>query len=280
MGPDRLAVVANTGDDVELYGVHVAPDPDLITYWLADLIDERGYGIRGDSWQVMAALEAAGRPTWFRLGDRDLAMCLLRTEALRGGARLTEAHAAVVRAAGVRARVLPMCDEPVRTRVRHAGRRWPFQEYMIVGRARGPVEGVKLEGIEAARPTPEVREALARAEAVVLGPSNPIISLGPILAVPGMREAIASARAPVVAVSPFVGGRALKGPTELFCAQAGIEPSAAGVARHLGGLVDGVVADERVPGRRALALDTRMDALPAMRRVAERTLEFAASLRA
>jgi LPPG:FO 2-phospho-L-lactate transferase len=278
VGPDRLAVVANTGDDVELYGVHVAPDPDLITYWLADLIDERGYGIRGDSWQVMAALEAAGRPAWFRLGDRDLAMCLLRTEALRAGARLTEAHAAVVRAAGVRARVLPMCDEPVRTHVRHAGRRWPFQEYMVLGGARGPVEGVELAGVEAARPAPEVRGALARAEAVVVGPSNPVISIGPILAVPGMREAIASARAPVVAVSPFVGGRALKGPTELFCAHAGIEPSAAGLARHLGELVDGIVADEPVPGRRALELNTRMDSAAARRRVAERTLELAASL--
>ena len=125
-------VVANTGDDAEVYGVHVSPDPDLVTYWLADEIDERGYGLRGDTWQVMDALEAAGRPAWFRLGDRDLAMCLIRTEELRAGRPLTEAHAAVVEALGVAARVLPMADEPVATRVHHGGRTLPFQEYMIV----------------------------------------------------------------------------------------------------------------------------------------------------
>lgn len=272
-------MIANTGDDAEPYGVHVSPDPDLITYWLADLIDERGFGVRGDSWQVMSALEAAGRPTWFRLGDRDLAMCLIRTELLRSGRRLTDAHAAVVAAAGVRARVLPMCDEPVRTEVVHAGRRRPFQEYMILAGAAGPVEGVELRAIEAARPTPEAFAAVAGAEAVIVGPSNPVVSIGPILAVPGMREALAAAPAPVVAVSPFVGGRALKGPTELFCAQAGIEPSAAGVARHLGALLDGMVADEPVPGTPAIELDTRMDTPLARRRVAARTLEFARSLR-
>ena len=148
----------------------MAPDPDLITYWLADEIDERGFGLRGDSWEVMDALAAAGRPTWFRLGDRDLAMCLIRTEALRGGARLTEAHTAVVEAMGVGALVLPMSDEPVATFVRHRGRRLPFQEYMIVERAAPPVEGVELEGVERARPTDDVLAALASAELIVIGP--------------------------------------------------------------------------------------------------------------
>jgi LPPG:FO 2-phospho-L-lactate transferase len=274
-----LTVVANTGDDVEMYGAHVSPDPDLVTYWLADAIDERGFGIRGDTWDVMGALEDAGEPVWFRLGDRDLAMCLIRTARLRSGARLTEAHAAVVRAMGVAAPVLPMCDEPVSTHVLSAGRAVPFQEFMIVERAAAPVDGVELRGIGAARPTPEVLEAIAAAEAIVIGPSNPVISIGPILAVPGMREAVRDAPAPVVAVSPFVGGRSIKGPTEAFCAQAGIELSAAGVARAYEGLVDGVVADDPLHGLPAIETDTLMDSPADRRRVAERTLDLARTLR-
>ena len=280
MGPDELAVIANTGDDAEPYGVHVSPDPDLVTYWLADVIDERGYGIGGDTWNVMAALESAGRPSWFRLGDRDLAMCLVRTELLRCGARLTDAHAAVVHAMGVRSRVLPMCDEPVRTEVRARGRPRPFQEFMILDRARGPIEDVELRGVEKARPTTDVLAALAEADVVVIGPSNPVASIGPILAVPGMREALAGSPAPVVAVSPFVGGRAVKGPTELFCAQAGVEVSAAGIARFYSGLIDGLVADEPVEGLPALEIDTLMDTPAARAALAAATLEFAAGLSA
>jgi LPPG:FO 2-phospho-L-lactate transferase len=275
---DDLAVVANTADDVEVYGVHVSPDPDLVTYWLADAIDERGYGIRGDSWQVMEALERAGRPTWFRLGDRDLAMCLVRTELLRGGRRLTEAHAAVVEGMGAPARVLPMCDEPVATQITSGGRTLPFQEFMIVEQARGPIEGVELRGVGSARPTDEVLAALAEAEAIVIGPSNPVISIGPILAVPGMREAVSGSPAPVVAVSPFIGGRAVKGPTELFCEFAGIVPRAAGVVRAYGDILDGIVADEPVDEIPSLVEDTLMDSPEARRRVASRTLELAQSL--
>jgi LPPG:FO 2-phospho-L-lactate transferase len=275
---DELVVVANTGDDVEVYGVHVSPDPDLVTYWLADAIDVRGYGIRGDTWEVMGALEAAGRDTWFRLGDRDLAMCLLRTELLHEGERLTDAHAAVVRGMGVGARVLPMCDEPVRTRVKARGEWRPFQEFMIVEHAAGPVEDVAFAGVEDASPTADVLAALAEAEMVLIGPSNPVASIGPILALPGMRAALAGARAPVVAVSPFVAGRAVKGPTELFCAAAGLEVGAAGVARAYAGLLDGVVADEEVSALPALRADTVMDTSEARARVAATSLEFAASL--
>jgi LPPG:FO 2-phospho-L-lactate transferase len=275
---DDVAVVANTADDVEVYGVHVSPDPDLVTYWLADAIDERGYGIRGDTWRVMEALERAGRPTWFRLGDRDLAMCLVRTELLRDGHRLTEAHAAVVEGMGVRAGVLPMCDEPVATLVTSRGRTLPFQEFMIVERAEGPVEGVEFRGVESARPTPDVLAALAEAEAIVIGPSNPVVSIDPILAVPGMREAVAGSLAPVVAVSPFVGGRALKGPTELFCEFAGIELSAAGIVGTYGDVLDGIVADEPIDEIPSLVEDTLMDSAHARRRVASKTLELARSL--
>ena len=278
MGADELTVIANTADDVEVYGVHVSPDPDLVTYWLADAIDERGYGIRGDTWEVMGALEQAGQPTWFRLGDRDLAMCLLRTERLRGGDRLTEAHAAVVSAMGVGASVLPMADEPVRTFVRSNGRRRPLQEYMIVEGAHAAVEGVELEGVAEARPTPEALQALADSEAIVIGPSNPVISIGPILAVPGMAEALRSASAPVVAVSPFVGGRSLKGPTEAFCAHAGIERSAAGIARAYGDVLHGMVSDESVDTMPALQTDTLMADAESRRRLAATTLDFAATL--
>ena len=274
----ELTVIANTGDDTEVYGVHVAPDPDLVTYWLADEIDERGYGLRGDTWGVMEALERAGRPSWFRLGDGDLSMCLIRTEELRAGARLTDAHARVVEAMGVASRVLPMTDEPVPTRVLAAGRWWALQEFMIVNRAQGPVEDVDLASVSSAGPTPEVLEAIASAEAVVIGPSNPVISIGPILALPGMHDALVGTHAPVVAVSPFVGGRVLKGPTATFCEHAGIAKSAQGIADAYGEVIDGVVADEPAEGLPSLEIETLMDDVPSMRRVAEKTLDFAASL--
>jgi LPPG:FO 2-phospho-L-lactate transferase len=276
---DQLTVVANTGDDVEMYGVHVSPDPDLVTYWLADAIDERGWGLAGDTWQVMDALESAGRPHWFRLGDRDLAMCLVRTERLRAGETLTQAHDAVVDALGVDARVLPMSDQPVSTWVTARGRTVPFQEFMIVERAEGPVEAVELRGLESARPSDAVLQAVAEAEAIVIGPSNPVISIGPILALPGMREALRAAPAPVVAVSPFVGGRVLKGPTDLFCEHAGIAMSAAGIAGAYDDLVDGIVADEPAGRSSELVTDTFMQSAEDRVRLAREVLDFAASLR-
>ena len=275
---EHLVVVANTADDVDVYGVHVSPDPDLVTYWLADEIDERGWGLRDDTWQVMEALERAGRPHWFRLGDRDLAMCLLRTEQLRAGRTLTEAHRTVVEAMGVGAHVLPMSDEPVSTWVGARGRTLPFQEFMIVEQAEGPVEAVELRGLERARPSDAVLQAIADADAIVIGPSNPVISIGPILALPGMREALRAAPAPVVAVSPFVGGRSMKGPTEAFCEQAGIEPSASGVARAYAEVLDGIVADEPAEGLPALVTDTLMEGAEDRARLAREVVDFAASL--
>jgi LPPG:FO 2-phospho-L-lactate transferase len=277
---DDLTVIANTADDIDVYGVHVSPDPDLVTYWLADEIDERGWGLRGDSWRVMEALERAGRPHWFRLGDRDLAMCLIRTERLRAGEPLTRAHQAVVDALGVGARVLPMSDQPVSTWVTARGHSLPFQEFMIVERAAGPIEGVELRGLEEARPSDAALQTVAEAEAIVIGPSNPVISIGPILALPGMREALRAAAAPVVAVSPFVGGRVLKGPTEPFCEQAGIATSAAGIASAYAGLIDGIVADEPASAVPELVTDTLMDTPRDRARVAREVLDFAASLSA
>ena len=275
---DDLTVVANTADDVEIYGVHVSPDPDLVTYWLADQIDERGWGLKGDTWRVMEALERAGRPHWFRLGDRDLAMCLLRTERLRAGETLTLAHQAVVDALRVEARVLPMSDQPVATWVAARGNTLPFQEFMIVERAEGPVEGVELRGLESARPSDAVLQVVAEAEAIVIGPSNPVISIGPILMLPGMREALRAAPAPVVAVSPFVGGRAVKGPTDLFSEQVGIATSAAGIAAAYGDVLDGIIADEPAGGPAELVTATLMQTADDRERLAREVLEFASSL--
>jgi LPPG:FO 2-phospho-L-lactate transferase len=275
---DELVVIANTGDDAEAYGGHVSPDPDLVTFWLADRIDERGWGLAGDTFHVMEGLRELGDEVWFNLGDRDLALCLRRARRLSEGARLTDAIDEARRALGVAARVVPMCDEPVRTQVRNAAGWHGFQEFMIRERAAGPVEGVELRGIEAARATPEVLDAIAEAEAIVIGPSNPVISIGPILAVPGIREALRAAPAPVVAVSPLVRGAVLKGPTDHFLAWAGHPLTSEGIAAHYDGLLDGLVADERADTLPTLVTDVEMGDADARRRVARETLTFAGAL--
>jgi LPPG:FO 2-phospho-L-lactate transferase len=280
LGAGELAVIANTGDDVEMYGVHVSPDPDLVAFTLADVIDDRGWGIEGDTFEVMDALERADRPAWFRLGDRDLAMCLLRTERLQAGERLTLAHAEVCRALGLQVDVIPMSDDPVRTQVKLDGRWLPFQEFMIAegGKHGGEIEDVELIGMDEARPSPEALSAIERSDAIVLGPSNPVISIGPILAVSGIQEAVAESGAPVVAVSPFVHGRAIKGPTEDFCRWAGLPLGTECVFEAYADLIDGAVADEPAGNLPVHVTETLMDSPDARRRLAEETLEFAASL--
>jgi LPPG:FO 2-phospho-L-lactate transferase len=273
---DELTVIANTADDVEIYGAHVSPDPDLITFWLADRIDERGWGLAGDSFHVMDGLRELGDEVWFNLGDRDLALCLRRARRLAEGARLTEAIDETRRALDIQARVLPMCDEPVRTHVRARGQWRAFQEFMIRERAAGPVEDVELRGIEAARPTPEVLEALTHADAIVIGPSNPIISIGPILAL--VRGTIQEAPAPVVAVSPLVRGTVLKGPTDEFLAWTGHPLTSEGIAAHYAGLLDGLVADERADSVPTLVTDVEMGDHAARRRVAREVLAFSSAL--
>jgi LPPG:FO 2-phospho-L-lactate transferase len=281
---DELAVVANTGDDIVVLGVLVSPDPDLVTYWLADEIDaDRGWGIRGDSFTVFERLVELGAPDWFALSDRDLATCLRRTERLAAGRRLTEAQAEIAAALGARARVLPMSDDPVRTRVRTAQGWRDFQEFLVRERAEPAIEAVEFAGADRASMSPEVGEALAAAEAIVIGPSNPVISIGPILAVPGIREAIATCGARVVAVSPFVAGEVIKGPTDKFMRAIGLKPSTAGVAAAYEGLIDGIVVDAGDPDRppagvESLVVPTLMDDARTRREVAERTLDFARSL--
>jgi LPPG:FO 2-phospho-L-lactate transferase len=278
---DDLVVVANTADDVEIYGAYVSPDPDLCAFWLADRIDDRGWGLDGDSFNVMDGLRELGVDVWFNLGDRDLALGVERARRLAAGERLTEAHGALMAALGVRIPVLPMADEPVRTEVTARGRTWPFQEFMIRERAEGPIEDVRFAGADAARATPEVLDAIGGACAIVIGPSNPVISIGPILAVPGVRDALAAAAAPVVAVSPVVGGQILKGPTRQFLEWAGQEVSAAGVAAAYDGLLDAIVADENLslPTLPVLRTDTLMDDAQSRARLAGEVLAFADALR-
>jgi LPPG:FO 2-phospho-L-lactate transferase len=279
VGADDLVVIANTGDDLEIYGAYVSPDPDLVTFWLADRIDARGWGLDADTFAVMEGLREVGVDIWFNLGDRDLAVGVERARLLAAGERLTNAHAAVARSLGVAARVLPMSDRPVRTRVLAHGRWWPFQEFMIKGEAAGPVDDVEFAGARAARPTPEVLGAIAQARAVVIGPSNPVISIAPILAVDGMRLALQNGSAKIVAVSPIVRGEVLKPATVPFMEWAGHPLSSAGIAAYYDGVIDGLVADERTGAVPVLETDVLMGDDDGRRRVAEQALEFALALR-
>jgi LPPG:FO 2-phospho-L-lactate transferase len=259
----ELAVVANTADDVDVHGLRLSPDPDLITYWLAGEIDEeRGWGIRDDSFTVHERLERLGAPGWFRLSDRDLATCLYRTHFLAEGGTLAAAQGQIGRALGVAARVLPMSEQRVTTRVRTPGGWRGLQEFLILDGAEAPIEAVEVQGIAEATPAVEVREALAHARAIVIGPSNPVISIGPILAVPG---------------------RAIKGPTEAFMAAVGRPVNAAGVASLYAGLLDAMVVDQDDPdpppeGLRTLSCPTLMEGAGGRRTLAERVLEFAEGL--
>ena len=279
-----LAVIANTADDVEVLGVHVSPDPDLITYWLSGEIDaKRGWGIRDDSFTVFERLSRLGAPNWFGLSDRDLAACLYRRQFLEEGGRQTDAQAQIARALGVEARVLPMSETRVRTHVITVGGKRGLQEYLIVDGGTADVQGVELEGIAEAKPTEEVLAALADAEAIVIGPSNPVISIGPILAVPGVREAIAAADAPVLGVSPYVAGEVVKGPTERFMAAVGRPSTAAGVASLYAGLIDAMVVDEGDPDPPpteipTLAAPTLMDSAASRARLARIVLDYASEL--
>lgn len=281
---ENLTVIANTGDDVELLGVHVSPDPDLCTYWLSGEIDaERGWGIAGDSFTTFERLVELGAPDWFGLSDRDFATCLLRRTMLDAGSRQTEAQLQIAAALGVRGRVLPMSDAAVRTRVRTPDGWRGLQEFLVREHAKPAIEAVEFAGIEAAAPSLEVADALGDADAIVIGPSNPVISIGPILAVPGMRTLITEARAPVIAVSPFVAGAVVKGPTDEFMRAVGSEPSAAGVAAAYEGLIDAIVVDaadpdpppEGVPVHR---LDTLMDGADRRREVGAAVLDICGGL--
>jgi LPPG:FO 2-phospho-L-lactate transferase len=246
LDPAALTVVVNTGDDAEIWGLHVSPDLDTICYALAGILDAgRGWGLADETFRALGQMARFGEPTWFNLGDRDLATHLHRTRLLRGGRTLSEATRSIASGLGVAPRVLPMADQPVRTRVLGPDGWLDFQEYFVRDKAQVEVRQVRYEGAERARPAPGVLEAIERAEAVILCPSNPITSIGPVLAVPGIRDALGATRAVVAAVSPIVGSDAVSGPAGRLMAASGLPVSAAGVARAYAGWLDLLLIDER-----------------------------------
>ena len=267
--PADVVAIVNTADDDEFHGLHVSPDLDSVTYTLAGASNvAQGWGLEGETFATLGALERYGVETWFRLGDKDLATHLYRTQRLRAGATLTEVTAEITRAWAVESTLLPMSDDDVRTRITVAdGRELTMQEWFVRERAEPPVVSVRFDGAERARPAPGVLEALDRADAILVCPSNPVISIGPVLAVPGIRDALAARRARVVAVSPIIGGAPVKGPADRLMAPLGIDVSCVGVAAHYAPLCGTMVIDAidaaRAPevealGVRAVVTDTMM----------------------
>jgi LPPG:FO 2-phospho-L-lactate transferase len=242
----ELTVIVNTGDDLTWWGLHVSPDLDSITYALAGILSrERGWGVDGDTFHCLEAMRRMGAPAWFQLGDRDLATHLRRTELLGEGRTLSEVTSEIAHKLGVETRILPMTDDHVETRVLTADGELSFQEYFVRERYQVAARGVRFAGAERAKPAPGVLEAVARAEAVVVAPSNPITSIGPILAVPGIRKALQQTRAPVAAISPIIGGAAVSGPAGELMQTQGLPVSIAGVARCYADFLDLLIADER-----------------------------------
>lgn len=261
LGSDLTAIV-NTGDDAYLYGVHVSPDIDICTYWLAGIADtRRGWGIAGDSFSVVDSLAALGHESWFRLGDRDLATCIVRTEMLRDGASLSMATDALRRALGVQARILPMTDDPVATKIVTAdGRTLDFQTYFVRERTAPEVIEVLFDGIDGAKPAPGVVEAIESADSVIVCPSNPFLSIEPILRLPGVRDALI-AHERVIAVSPIVAGAALKGPADRLLRRLRGTSSALEVARMYADLCDVFVLDARDEAYAAQVRDLGMEVI-------------------
>lgn len=282
-GQARLTAIVNTGDDGDFYGLRVCPDLDICTYTLAGVIDARGWGYADDTFRCLEGLATYGLPAWFGLGDRDLATHLYRTQRLREGARLHEITAELCGHLGVEARLLPMCDEPVRTRIATPGGERTFQEYLVRDGASEEITGITMHGIDAAAPVPGMLEAIRSAERIVIAPSSPVVSIGTILAVPGVRETLAARRADCVAVSPIIGKRPVEGPAHRFLAGAGYpECSARQMARIYADVasvfvMDRVDADEAgdvaAAGLRPVLTDALMPDRPARARLAAECLE-------
>jgi LPPG:FO 2-phospho-L-lactate transferase len=289
VAPDELTIIVNTGDDFDLYGLRISPDADTVLYTLAGLANpETGWGIAGDTFATLEMLRRYGEDTWFLLGDRDFATHIQRTRWLRDGKTPTEVASALVTALGVRARLLPMCDALVATHVRTPEGELAFQDYFVRRHHSDEVLGIRFAGIEAAEPSEQIRAALAVAEAIVFCPSNPLVSIGPIIEVPGMRDLLRAARAPRVAISPIIAGKALRGPADRMLAGLGDEVSAFGVARLYADLLDGIIIDhadtalaERISEELRLRVhvtDTVMRDAADRQRLARETLRFAAEL--
>lgn len=284
--PEEVTIVSNTADDDRFFGLHVSPDLDIVIYTLAGAVDEKkGWGLRDDTDACLQSLRRFGYDTWFWLGDADLATHVHRTGILRRGGTLSEATRSVAGAFGVRCQVLPMSDGPVRTRVlTAAGEDLPFQEYFVRRGFRDEIRSVRFAGIEAARPAAGVLEALRDARAVLIAPSNPVVSIGPILAVAGVRQALRETKARVVAVSPIVGGRTLKGPADRMMSALGIDPTPVGVAAMYRDFLDVLLVDEQdrrlaaaveEMGVRAVVTQTVMRGIDEKRALAQAALQAA-----
>ncbi len=283
-----LTVIVNTGDDFRLWGLHISPDLDTVMYTLAGLADPvNGWGLAGDTWQGLGMMARYGRDAWFRLGDMDMVTHILRTQMLGEGLTLTDVTADLASSQGVKSRILPMCDGIVETLVTTASGDLDFQDYFVRRRHADAVEGVVFRGIEERRLTREAEQALKAAPAIIFCPSNPIVSIGPILAVPGMLDALKASRAPKVAVSPIVGGAALKGPAADMLRSLGYDASPFGVASIYKGIIDGIIIDnideEYAPRIRDLGIaveisDTIMKGDADRRTLAETALRFCAGL--
>jgi LPPG:FO 2-phospho-L-lactate transferase len=243
--PESITAVVNTGDDMELHGLRISPDLDIVTCTLADLIDrQQGWGIVGDTGECMSWLVKLGGPGWFKLGDRDLALHIRRTAMLREGSTLSEVTNSFCQSLGVAVKIMPMSDDPVPTHIITDAGEVHFEEYFVRRRAQDAVRGVRYVGVEAARPAPGLLDLIATAEAILIAPSNPVVSIGPILAIPGVRAAISASPAPVITVSPIVGGAPIKGPAAPLMRAVGLEVSAMGAAQAYAGLLDGIVIDQ------------------------------------
>ena len=283
--PSAVTAIVNTADDAEFYGLHVSPDVDIVLYTLAGLVNvDQGWGIQGDTFHTQAMLAGYGRETWFKLGDRDLATHIHRTELLRRGASLTQATEDLRRGLGVAVNVLPMTDQPVRTRIRTPEGWLPFQEYFVKRRTADRVLAIDFSGIEESRPAPGALEAMTEADMVLICPSNPVVSIGPILAVSGVRSTLQERAHCVVAISPIVGGTTLKGPADRMMRDLGLEASPVGVAEAYRDFLDVLVIDERdrelaprveAVGVRAVVTDTIMRDLSAKTGLARATVAAA-----
>jgi len=243
--PKSLFIIGNVGDDIELHGLHISPDLDIIMYTLAGVVDEtKGWGIANDTFNCLEMLGRLGFETWFRLGDKDLATHIIRTKMLREGMTLSQATAKLCKMFGVEANLIPMSDDPVRTKIRSGNMLLEFQEYFVKRGTMDTVTDVIFEGAEKAEPAPGVIDAIEGAERIIICPSNPILSIAPILAIKAIKKALENAKAPIVGISPIVGGKALKGPADRVMASMGYEPSAYGVAKFYGKLLKHFVIDE------------------------------------
>jgi len=259
---EDITAIVNTGDDFEHLGLAVSPDIDTLLYTLAGKANpEQGWGRAGESWGFMSALRELGGEDWFQLGDGDLALHVLRSFALRQGERLSAIIARFARAWGIAATIVPMSDDPIHTMIETEEGVLPFQHYFVARRCEPAVRAIRFEGVGAAKPAPGVLEAIGSADAILIAPSNPFLSIDPLLAVPGIRAALVGCRASVIAVSPVIGGKAVKGPTAKLMAELGMKANAAAIARHYDGLIDGFLVDERDPPSDLPVAEARCDTL-------------------